>query len=239
MQSFSSDEINSIKDDLSVALESDSLRGIYDKIERNASLMSKANKYAGSNISIVSTIIKILLPSKGVVHTTSTISLVIMLLLQAVLLFELFRIRSYCITNTNLTSLGSTVLVCILLSGATVLLEVLLFLYLIRTGNTYDEHDLRFLLNWHGILIIGLYGMLTSLSNSWASTKTLTALINSVSSSPNVIPTISASIGFTNSINSLLLTLVLVTWFYLSSLNTFVLPFAKQYGSKAIESFKG
>lgn len=235
---FTSAEIESVKGDLATALSMDSLRGVYDIIQNNATIKSKAEKYGGSNINIITAIIKIILPSKDVVHTTSTITLVIMLLLQAVLQFELFRIRSYCITNSNLTSLGTIVLVCMLLSGATILLEVLLFLYMIRTGNTYDEHDLRFLLNWHAILIIGLYGMLSSLSNSWASTKTLTAFMNSVSSSPNVIPTISASIGFTNSVNSLLLTLVLVTWFYLSSLNTFVLPFAQQYGSEALNSIQ-
>lgn len=229
--------IGDFKNELNNALMKDSLRDIYDKISSNALVKSKVQGMAGGKFSIIDFIIKSLLPPKELVHTISTIILVLMLIGQAVLIYELFRVRSYCTANSNLTSLASTSLICIMLSGVMAIIEAFLFLYLIRTGNTYDRHNLRYILNLNLILMIGLYGMVSSLSNSWDSVKTSTVFMNSVSSNPNTIPRISKSVSFSNSMKSLLFNLILITWFYLSFLDTFVLPLVQTYGSKALDSF--
>ena len=88
--------MDQLKDELENALQADSIRDIYDKLMNNAAIKSKVDKIS-QNFSIIPTIIKTLFPSKELVHTISTIAIVVMLIEQAVLIFELFRIRSYCV----------------------------------------------------------------------------------------------------------------------------------------------
>ena len=217
--------LNDLKGMAADLLDSDSIRSIYDKITSNASLKGALQGLAGDKFSTIDTIVHVLFPSKPVVYFFTTISIAVMIIAQAVVIFELLRINRYCSENTNLKAVAAAAKLCLIIAFIMVGIEFLTLLYMIRTGNTFSRHQMRYFMNWNIILTIAQFGLVGSLSGLWNTSKNSSAFINSVASTPNFIPSVSASISFSVSLNVLLTVIVSISWAYLCGLDSLLMPF--------------
>jgi hypothetical protein len=214
-------------------LDSDSLRSIYDKIMSNSDLSQALQGAAGENFKLLDTVVHILLPSKYIVYTGTIITLFIMLVGQAVTIYELYRILQFCNSNTNINLFITAVKVCLYLSLVMGGIELLIFIYMFRLGQGFSRAQMRYFCNWNVIFQIAQFGLIAAMSLAWSNAKNSSAFKASVISTPNVIPSISDSVSFTVSLNLLLTLVIGISWAYFCALDAIILPFVKEYGEMA------